>query len=516
MRINDYRWILMVGGGLLALACPACCGGEEASGDMVMYNNTPYYLHFLHPDGSHLFVPPGKMVSTSTKGGAKVSVLVSPGQEVKGSTQADGDCCSGEEGSGCDRITARWEDGALVTEVAPFWCLSDDGSCPYVYASDGQSFVLEGEPLTGALNQGAAQLDAIALPHLRASGGGYRVRIATELEEVDYLDSISLEVVDHPSGTVVVKDTVGALHGLLRPIRPLQATDDRGKRQEELLSEDDQIVWEGGSRGQELDGKIRSWVQVEFPRTPEAKEAWLVVRGRNTQTIQDAYHAYMRQFGPGLPKLMHLSSTWPWYRSILRQLLEGAGFTAEVALLDGGQWKSIGHLGPIGPAGMQAVALRVPMPSRAVSHLKLRLAIMPGAWLVDSVRLSHGETSSFHRNMVLPSTVAVHGADAPSVKEVLALTREEDQRYLTLRQGQDVELTFIEPPSSHGRARTPILRVSGYYELMPSSPMPCVNWSNLFSSLWRDNAFARFTLKRLAWRDTLDRYSDEAGVKRVR
>ncbi|HEX5220094.1 MAG TPA: FG-GAP-like repeat-containing protein [Verrucomicrobiae bacterium] len=90
------------------------------------------------------------------------------------------------------------------------------GSCPYLYAWDGQEFTFVTDML------GAAPL-GLPLSHTRyieadpeeflslgdekrfpPRNGAYEIRLTEELREVLYLDEASLVVVDHPEGTVVL------------------------------------------------------------------------------------------------------------------------------------------------------------------------------------------------------------------------------------------------------------------------------------------------------------------------
>jgi hypothetical protein len=44
-------------------------------------NNTPYYLHLLGQDESHLYVPPGGLREMGFESGDELEVLIAPGQE---------------------------------------------------------------------------------------------------------------------------------------------------------------------------------------------------------------------------------------------------------------------------------------------------------------------------------------------------------------------------------------------------------------------------------------------------
>jgi tetratricopeptide (TPR) repeat protein len=89
------------------------------------------------------------------------------------------------------------------------------GSCPYLYAWDGQRFkfvtdILGASPLGLPVAKGkyieADPEELLALgteEQFRPRDGAYEIRITEELREVLYLDEAALVAVDHPAGTLV-------------------------------------------------------------------------------------------------------------------------------------------------------------------------------------------------------------------------------------------------------------------------------------------------------------------------
>ena len=123
-----------------------------------------------------------------------------------------------------DSLTARWFDLAFnQIDVKPdpraalpvFEPVLPTGSCPYLYAWDGERFRFVSDIL-GSSPVGLRVTDTIfaeADPHeqvwlgnttnFRPRDGAYVVQVTEELREVLYLDQARLVVVDHPEGTEV-------------------------------------------------------------------------------------------------------------------------------------------------------------------------------------------------------------------------------------------------------------------------------------------------------------------------
>jgi hypothetical protein len=157
-----------------------------------------------------------------------------------------------------DTLSATWPTGIsdsrisgkvtdeLVPMVEPAVAA---GSCPYLYAWDGQSFrfvtdILGASPLGLSLSRDRvvpADTDEfvwIGHPHnFKPRDGKYLVKITDELREILYLDEVKLAVVDHRIGTEVhATDRLPAgppeasqLLLLGDFVEPLEVTDDAGR-----------------------------------------------------------------------------------------------------------------------------------------------------------------------------------------------------------------------------------------------------------------------------------------------
>ena len=139
-----------------------------------------------------------------------------------------------------DSVTARWFDLPYnIVDVKPdpkaslpvFEPVLPTGSCPYLYAWDGEKFrfvsdILGSSPLglrvTDEIFIDADEREHVALGNdtvLKPREGFYELRVTEELREVLYLDDAKLVVADHPVGTEVHTTDK------LRPRKPFPAAE---------------------------------------------------------------------------------------------------------------------------------------------------------------------------------------------------------------------------------------------------------------------------------------------------
>jgi tetratricopeptide (TPR) repeat protein len=153
-----------------------------------------------------------------------------------------------------DTIRITWPNGLIQNEthqkggealkIAEAQRLS--GSCPMIFAWDGQAFqfitdVLGVAPLGASSGDGnyfpVNHVEYIQIPAmaLKREGGEYQIHISEELHEVSYLDQVQLMAVDHPADVdIFTNDKFKSppypefrLFGAREKIHPIHAMDDR-------------------------------------------------------------------------------------------------------------------------------------------------------------------------------------------------------------------------------------------------------------------------------------------------
>jgi tetratricopeptide (TPR) repeat protein len=154
-------------------------------------------------------------------------------------------------------VRVQWPDGTFQCELnVPAGQMlplvehnRKTGSCPVLFTWDGERFVCIGDFLGGGglgylLAPGVySQPDrdeavAIATHQLKATAGRYRLVVGEPMDEVAYLDRLTLDVVDRPPGVGVALDErfapggnrpTGQLVAWRRAIEPVGATDLEGR-----------------------------------------------------------------------------------------------------------------------------------------------------------------------------------------------------------------------------------------------------------------------------------------------
>lgn len=164
-----------------------------------------------------------------------------------------------------DLVHLHWPDGVMQCELnvagGARRVLAENnrktGSCPVLFTWNGKRFVCMGDFLGGGglgylVAPGVySQPDrdeavAIAADQLQAEQGAFRLSITEPMDEVAYLDRLTLDVVDRPPGVSTAPDErfaptgprpTGELYAWRQTIRPVRATDLSGQDMTDVLKD---------------------------------------------------------------------------------------------------------------------------------------------------------------------------------------------------------------------------------------------------------------------------------------
>lgn len=150
------------------------------------------------------------------------------------------------------------------------------GSCPFLYAWNGERFVFVtdllwaapiGLPVAEGVWAGADPSELIRVDHLVESSGTYQLRLTEELWEAAFFDYVRLWVVDHPADTEVASN-LRVLPGQTLPeevlasrgVRPVAAAwDGRGANVTERVLRRDDVYADGYEKSAYQGMAAKSW-----------------------------------------------------------------------------------------------------------------------------------------------------------------------------------------------------------------------------------------------------------------
>lgn len=372
---------------------------------------------------------------------------------------------------GCVAILAAIVWLIIISEWEEWWRTHPPHwSCPHVYAFDARTCELDADPLSGALFRGAEGDDLDRLEMLAAVDGKYRIRIANEMDEEDYVDAVSLRVVDHaanaqavPAGTRQVLQVEGA-------VAPFACTDVLGRDAlpKIRLADGDGYTSCAGDFAAGGACEPREHLDLAFRRPAADARAVLVLRARLTRLATESFARYLSAMGGGALALWRRTQDCEFYPYPQRMEDEFRllGLPLCVSVRDDGRWVPAGEVRPIGPAVLRCVAVPLTLPAGQETTVRVRLEMAPLFWEIDQVLLGRAADEVAEPVLLAPS--AAHLGDGRDVRVELAAA---DGNRLKLRRGECAEVEFAAPPPPPaGRQRTVLLCIRGYYDVEVTGP----------------------------------------------
>jgi hypothetical protein len=340
-------------------------------------------------------------------------------------------------------------------------------SCPLVYSWDGSSWRLDSGTFGGAIAPALARTDVDNLVYATAQAGRLRLRVANEQAETDYLDALSLLAVDHDPGLTVAPDGEGRIYAIGKLAPPLTARDFRGADALPRVRAPDGWNWESNPSGRDtaVAQDLRDGIELAFAR-PHTRDARLVVDGNNTPWAAHLMQEFVAAHG---------RETRAWYDSLGTHpaLARGLGtmFAAEaflgVSVWTSGRWERQGYIWEAGPEISKRQVFPLDLSRIAGDTVRIRLESAPSLWLIDRVALAPSESAPVSVTELRPETARAAGGE-----DVAGLIRSLDRRHYIMEKGASAELSFRVPAVPAGRARSYLMRSSGWYRIHGPETQP--------------------------------------------
>ena len=344
----------------------------------------------------------------------------------------------------------------------------DFSSCPLVYSWDGTTWRLDSGTFGGAITEGAARTDVDNLIHLEPVSGRLHLRVANELDEVDYLDAIQVLAVDHDPDVTVAPDGQGRLHTLGPLTTPATASDFLGRDALAQVRTTDGRSWESVVTGRDpaRSADTRDGLILTFPRPAAVNQARLVVDGQSSIWAAYLLTQFVEAHGSSTLAWYDSLDTQPTYRRRVGAMLAREGFLG-VSVLVGEQWQFQGFVWEAGPEIQKRQVHALDLTGVTGDSVRVRLESAPGFWLLDGVAMDFSAQRAIHVRALDPiSAIDREGEDVLSAITLI------DSTYYRLETGDAAELEFEDPVMVAGKARSYLVRSHGWYRVNTSMDDP--------------------------------------------
>jgi hypothetical protein len=333
------------------------------------------------------------------------------------------------------------------------------GSCPFIYTKSSNGWFLDAEPYGAAVSRGLQRTEWAKLSHAAVdSNNTVAIRVRNELDETQFIDELTVAVVDHPDSVSVVADPSGVLHSIGQVQTPIAAQSKPYPCEPARFSRSHNSVWESNlyPRLTNTDSSVCDTLLFTFVKPRHAQSAKLVIKANTTVTGFQMGRELLKLHGALLPQ---------WYRSIDRK---GAAYRklmqwhhsqrlyvmpCNVRTPQG--WRERADIYGASPIVPQERAYTIDLSDVPGDTVLIMLTPAIGFWAIDRIGIDFSPETPLKLEMCSPHS---------SVDTIARALTATDGRYLVLPvRGDSVDLVYTLPPRDRRMERTLFIKASGYY-----------------------------------------------------
>jgi hypothetical protein len=301
------------------------------------------------------------------------------------------------------------------------------GSCPYVYAWDGDQYTLQGEVFGTAFGKALETHTACMLPAASVRNSSVLIRVANERPETHFLNAVQLWGYRKPKGSTVILDNEHNAWPLTHPQMPLHCPPELSNKDGKMLSSDAKNTRPGSG--------YRDVVYLTFPSPGAGHTGSLVVHAMNTHLDNAVFDMVFGYLGDESLRFIDRVEHDPQFVNVLREWIDDCSLLVEA--WRGGKWVREGAITPEANAASFSRLVRVSSEGNNDDSLRIRISSLATLWDLDAVELDWTAASP-----LIPNTKKMLSAVHSCVGPVLNSLADKDGEYAVLVPEEYIDLKF--------------------------------------------------------------------------
>ncbi len=353
---------------------------------------------------------------------------------------------------------ASWVLPPVIT-IGALVGLAAASSCPFLYTYDGNYYNLQGELFSGATYASLERHDYMPLINFSPVDGYYQLKIANELEEIQYTNLCELLLIHHPSNSNVLIDKNGNIQTITQAQPPRIATSIGNNEVTYAVQEKDNFryAFDDYSNKNAVNGIILTFINNE-----QAKSGKLTIRAKNSVWADYAYGNFTRLFGT-------YYNTWDANQkelstAAMKKNALDQDVPLSVYLETTNGWKYVDYFDVVGPLTYKEMALPIDISEVKGKPVRIKLETGFMFWELDYAAMDFTANLDVQR-IVVPMVSAIDEDGMDIRNQIL----NDDKKYLIQPDiGNEVILKFkakaFNIPKKQNNQVSLIFHSKGYYE----------------------------------------------------
>lgn len=336
--------------------------------------------------------------------------------------------------------------------LIPLIILLTKSSCPYLYSFNGQDYMFEGEIYSGAVMHNLERHDYLKLTHIVPTDQQYKIKIANELKERQFINLAELIVVNHPDTEAVQMDSKGNIHTILYQESPVHAVNSNGIDQLPNLRFIDSSEYYFNDTSAE-----KQSLKLIFQKPEDATFGKLILVGKNTEWGDYLYGKFAQKFGNRFNNWMQKQAELS-YEERMRNVINSE-MPLSVYLKNTDTTELIEHIYMVGPLGHRQMILPLDLKNIKCNTIEITLNTGFMFWQLNYAAMDFSNdlpVDSFH---LKPAEVISEQRDAR-----YALSFDDDLHLEQPNTGDQADVVFSFVQCPRNKSQSIFFHSKGYYE----------------------------------------------------
>ena len=353
--------------------------------------------------------------------------------------------------------------GVLVGSltVAILIALASKKSCPFIYSFDGEKYVFDAEPLGGAISKAFERTDYNKLKSIKEIDGEYNLKITNEVFETEYIDEMSLFVVDHPENTLVTMNNDGSIYALAEGEKVEYATDEDGRDIKPFLVENDLVAWQTKMPFHDQN-RTKHKIKFGFKMKNGAKKARLVYNVGTTHwgstMLSEMLELHGKNFGEHYSNLDKKGEYYDFTMDFLRR---EELYELELKMKINGEFKTQAVLQGGGPFKTENRVVELDLSGIEGEMIEFEVNPAVGFWTLDNFKIHFDvPQQAFGEEIKVSKTIDNFGEDISE-----KISHSDENYYDMPTTGDWFFATYKAPPVKDGMKRTVFMKTKGWYKI---------------------------------------------------
>jgi len=323
--------------------------------------------------------------------------------------------------------------------------------CPHVYINDGEELKWEQTLFTGAKAPQLARSDLKAINDYFPTQESLTLTLKNDEEEQQFIDKLSLKVVDHPADVNLAIENNSNLYAYHKATSPIAVTDQDGNNQSQATANKDGVSYDFKPE------KLTDLSTLNVTFKPESVgDSRLILHVKNTKWSGYLYNEFNKLFGSEHAKWVEKNKDKSKEEREAWMRQEGIKLLVEVKRNN--IWEPLSEINLVGDVAYESLA--VPIDVESLENLEIRLRSGFHFWEVDYLGLAHETENIDVKIHDLTPTIATNAQGESQLDKL----RGTDEKYLiSTPDNPSTVVTFDNLPIPNLGKRSLFLEANGYY-----------------------------------------------------